>query len=485
MEFGLYDAIEEHAAETPDAPALVCGAARISWAGVVDRVGRLTTALGALGVGPDDRIVWAGQNCHRLIETLLAAEQLGAVLCPLNWRQSAEELRFVLADADPRVVVWQREEIGETVLSAREAAPDAVWLAHDDQYEPLLAGASPAGALHPGSSVPLLMLYTAAFDGRPAGSLLPGSSLQLQALYGMLFAGVSRYDVYLNAGPLFHVGAFKATLATLVAGGTNVFVRRVDPEELCRIIDAEGCTGAFLQPPTLAAMTEVNSDGRFDLSSLRPNARYRSGFGQTELGGVVTFVDTENPPLGSAGRPGPLTRVEIVDENGCALGPGAAGEIVVRGPAVHVGYHCRPELTAQRLRSGWHHTGDLGRRELDGSLTFVGPMARIIKSAAENIYPAEVEACLRTHPEVADVAVIGVPDDVWGQAVRAIVVVANGNEPALAQLQQHCRDSMASYKKPRSVVFTDALPRRGAVVDYDALDAAFGGGGYPGAGARR
>src|SRR4029077_10421863 len=150
------------------------------------------------------------------------------------------------------------------------------------------------------------------------------------------------------------------------------------------------------------------------------------------------------------------------------------------GPAVHCDYHNRPELTAERRRHGWHHTGDLGLREADGSISFLGPLSRLIKSAAENIYPAEVEACLRTHPAVADVAVIGVPDPEWGQSVRAIVVLDNDEQPTLEDLQVHCRGQIASYKKPRSVVFTDALPRSGAIVDRDVLDAQFGGGGYPG-----
>ena len=462
MELAFLDVAEEHAAEHPHGTALVCGDNRISWAELLDRVERLSGALTAKRVVAGDRLVWAGQNCHRLIELLLAAERLGAVVCPLNWRQSADELRFVLGDADPRLVFWQRAEIGEAVHSARDAtAPETAWIAHDDEYEPLLSSTPPSGSCRApaDSSRPLLMLYTAAFDGRPAGSLLSGRSLQLQALYGILFADVGRSDVYLNAGPLFHVGTFKATLATFVAGGTNVFVPRVEAEEVCRIVDAERCTGAFLQPPTLAAMAEANGDGRYDLSSLRPKGRYRSGFGQTELGGVVTFVDAENPTAGSAGRPGPLTRVEIVDEDGRALPPGDAGEIVVRGPGVHSGYHNRPELTARRQRGGWHHTADLGRREVDGSISFLGPMGRMIKSAAENIYPVEVEACLRTHPAVADVAVVGVPDPTWGESVRAVVVPVDGARPTLTELQDHCRARIASYKKPTSLVLTDALPR--------------------------
>ena len=162
------------------------------------------------------------------------------------------------------------------------------------------------------------------------------------------------------------------------------------------------------------------------------------------------------------------------------LPAGETGEIVVRGPMVMTGYHRRPELTATRSRGGWHHTGDLGRRESDGSLSFVGPMTRLIKSAAENIYPGEVEACLRTHPAVADAAVIGVPDERWGQSVKAVVVLWEAVTDAA--LIAHCRDRIASYKKPRTVEFTPSLPRRGDAVDYDALDRAYGGGGYPGTG---
>jgi long-chain acyl-CoA synthetase len=457
---GFGEAVDEHAAQSPERTAFLCGSFRITWPVLQARVAQLAGAMEADGVAAGDRVVWAGQNCHRLLETLLAAERVGAVFCPLNWRQSAEELAFVLDDAHPALVLWQRAELADALAKAREVtASGARWIAHEDEYEDWLAAAQPVPVdRQPDPSRPLLMLYTAAFDGRPAGSLLPGRSLQLQALYGMLFAGVSRQDVYLNAGPLFHVGTFKATLATLVAGGTNVFVPRADAEQLCRVIHAEHCTGAFLQPPTVAAMTEVNSGGRYDLSSLRPKGRYRSGFGQTELGGVVTFVDADNPSIGSAGRPGPLTRVEVVDDNGAAVPPGEVGEIVVRGPAVHRGYHRRPELTAERQRHGWHHTADLGRREADGSISFLGPIGRMIKSAAENIYPAEVEACLRTHPAVADVAVIGVPDPIWGQSVRAVVVPADGLRPTLQDLQDHCRSRIASYKKPTSVEFTDALP---------------------------
>jgi long-chain acyl-CoA synthetase len=229
-------------------------------------------------------------------------------------------------------------------------------------------------------------------------------------------------------------------------------------------------------------MEDWNRDGRHDLGSLRDHNGIRSGYGQTELAGVVTHLDPDRPCVGSAGRPGPLARVEVLCPDGSAASVGEVGELVVRGPMVMCGYHRRPELTAARQRHGWHHTGDLGRREADGSLTFVGPMTRMLKSAAENIYPAEVEACLRAHPAVAEAAVIGVPDPAWGQSVKAVVVLADAASVGADELVDHCRTRIASYKKPRFVEFADALPRRGGAVDYDALDARYGGGGYPGAG---
>jgi len=243
-------------------------------------------------------------------------------------------------------------------------------------------------------------------------------------------------------------------------------------------------------------MVAVNADGRYDLSTLRANpgppawnamvtvdqrALPRSGYGQTELAGVVLYRDPAHPCLGTAGRPGPLARVEVVDPSGAAVKAGETGELVVRGPMVMAGYHRRPELNAARRQGGWHHTGDLGRREADGSLSFLRPMARIIKSAAENIYPAEVEACLQAHPAVAEAAVIGVPDPTWGQSVKAVVVLGDGATVSEAELIAHCKERIASYKKPRSIEFAASLPRRGTTIDYDDLDARYGGGGYPGA----
>ncbi|MBV8295554.1 MAG: AMP-binding protein, partial [Acidimicrobiia bacterium] len=446
-----------------------------------------------------------GQNCHRVLEALLAAAKVGGVFCPVNWRQTAQELEFVIGDVDARVVIWQDEEIGEAVRAARDASGSkALWLQHDgdsdhaDCYESFLAGASAADpGLEIDPALPVLQLYTAAFTGRPNGAQLSHTAVVTQNLIMAMLQEITSEYRYLNSGPLFHIATFMTTLATFHMGGTNVFTRRVDAEELCRLIDAEKCTGAFVMGPTMDQMIEVNTDGRYDLKSLRafpgrkawtemitvdtsPWARKPAGYGQTEVMGMLTFNAVGGDGIGTSGRPSPAAQVRIVDPDGNEVPPGETGEIVARGPAVMTGYFNRPGVNEQRQAGGWHHTNDLGRREDDGSITFVGPKTRIVKSAAENIYPAEVEACINKHPAVKESAIIGVPDPKWTQSVKAIVVLEEGQTATATDIIEHCRATIASYKKPREVEFVDALPRDGWLVDYDALDDKFGGGGYPG-----
>ncbi|HLG91388.1 MAG TPA: AMP-binding protein, partial [Acidimicrobiales bacterium] len=415
-----------------------------------------------------------------------------------------EELAFVLEDSAPAAVVWQEAEIGESVRRARELSrSDALWLNHDlpgaePGYEAFLAKGSPHDPEVPVDPAwPVLEMYTAAFAGQPNGALLSHRAIVCQNLVMAMVQQIGSDYVYLNSGPLFHIATFMTTLATFHMGGTNVFTPRVDAEELCRIIESERCTGAFVVGPTIGQIVELNSSRRYDLSSLRtfagsqewnemvtidtsPWGQRPAGYGQTECMGMLTFNCLGGDALGSHGRPSPLVQVRIVDPDGNEVPPGETGEIVCRGMTVMNGYHNRPELNAARQEGGWHHTNDLGRREPDGSITFIGPKTRLIKSAAENIYPAEVESCLTKHPAVREAAVIGVPDPVWTQSVKAIVVLKEGAAATADELIQHCRAHIASYKKPRTVEFVDALPRKGFAVDYEALDRAFGGGGYPG-----
>jgi long-chain acyl-CoA synthetase len=454
-------------------------------------------------------VLWLGQNSFRLQELLLACAKIGARFCPANWRQRPDELAFVIDDIDARVVVWQREEVGDAVEAARAVASSgaaARWLCHDiGEYEAFVAGGETDDPERDAADTDaLLLVYTAAFDGHPNAAMLPHRALVAQGLLMAPWQGIDSDYVFLNSGPLFHIGTFMPNLSTFVTGGTNVFVRRSDGEALCRAISTFRCTGGFVVGPMVDAIAQVvehDDNDDYDLSSFRgkrgnavfdarvgrdesPWGRAPGGYGQTEVMGMATFNLLGPDGIGSHGRPSPLVQLRVVDADDNEVATGEVGEIVVRGATVMCGYWNRAELNAHRARNGWHHTNDLGRFEPDGTFTFVGPKTRMLKSGAENIYPAEVEGCLRAHPAVADAAVIGVPDDVWVQSVKAIVVLRGDGTASEEELVEWCRARIASYKKPRSVAFVEVLPRTGFAVDYDALDARFGGGGYPGGSTR-
>ncbi|MHB8330219.1 MAG: AMP-binding protein, partial [Acidimicrobiales bacterium] len=360
----LADVLRAHACNRPDAPGALCGEYRLGYRALDERVNRLANALLEAGVGRGDRLLWLGQNCHRLLEGLLAAAKIGATFCPANWRQSAAELGFVIADSEPAVVFWQQAEIGDVLGEARrETDSKARWLCHDGtgegSYEDFLAsGAAEDPAVDVDERDAVLMMYTAAFTGSPNGAVLSHRALVHQGAFMSQLQGIGADYVYLDCGPLFHVATFMTTLATFVAGGANVFTPRTDAEELCRLIAEEHCTGAFVMPPTMDQIIELNAEGRFDLKSLRtfagkpewtamvtvddsPWGRRPAGYGQTEVMGLATFNALE-PSTGSHGRPAPFVRIGVLDPDGAELGPGDTGEICVRGATVMNGYHNRP-----------------------------------------------------------------------------------------------------------------------------------------------
>ena len=496
--------LEELARSRRAQTAYVDGDIRITYREALDRAHRLANAWEAMGIVRGDRILWLAQNSYRIVEGICAASLLGAMICPFNWRQTADETAFTIEDFSPKLVIWQDEEIGAPVRGAREKAKwkDALWLQHDgpDDYEQAIQAASPVRKVRPvDPTLPVLVVYTAAFAGEPNGAMLSQRALLTQSLVVQFVHDLTPASVFLNSGPMFHVGTLMMTFATFTQGGVNVFVRRTETEALCEIIHKERCTVAFLMLKVCEDIVRLNADRRYDLKCLtspsffpewdemitvnpRDTRNTAYGYGQTEVNGIVTWVFYNSPgDKGVSGRPSPGSQVRVVDANDEEVADGEVGEIVVRGPTVMCGYWNRPELNAERLRNGWHHTNDLGRREADGSLSFVGPKTQMIKSGAENIYPAEVEGCLRRHPSVADAAIIGVPDPMFTQSVKAIIQLREGANCSPADLIEHCRTHLASYKKPKTVEFIDVLPRtKLGALDYRALDERFGGGNYPG-----
>jgi acyl-CoA synthetase (AMP-forming)/AMP-acid ligase II len=501
--FTMGDLLREHRRSRPHLTAVVDGEVRSTYEEIDIRVNRLATALRGAGVGRGDRILWLGQNSFRVLEILGAAAKIGAMLIPANWRQSTAELRFVVDDLAPKVVIWQEEEVGERVLPlVDDAGRPGLWLRHDadgpGSYEEFLAqGTDDDDEAPVGAFEPVLGLYTAGFDGQPGCAMLTHQGLFIHALTLARVAELSDTTVFLNSGPMFHVGTLMTTNAVLHLGGTNVVTRRSDAAEICRLVEAERCDRAFVMAPTVAEIRGINSSLRWDVSSLwrsndpedwgmctptqSPSTGRSGGYGQTEVIGTVTFYGLAHETVSIFGRPLPSVQLRIVDDTGAEVSAGETGEIAFRGPTVMAGFFNRPELNRARIVDGWLHTRDLGRREPDGSVTFVGPKLRMIKSASENIYPTEVERCLGEHPAVAAAAVLGVPDEAWSQLVKAVVVLRDGATATAEELIEFCRSRIASYKKPRFVAFAGSLPRTAAgAIDRDTIDEQYGGGGYPG-----
>jgi len=498
------DISREHRRSFPDRLAVVDGKGRQTWPEFDDRANQVANLLTGLGIGAGGRVLWLAQSSAAFFELLIGCAKVGAMVCPVNWRQSGDELRFVIEDFSPQLIVWQDEEIGGAIAQARASTSHgATWLQVDGEGEGSLEHAIVAEAVvdvdvEVTVDAPLLVIYTAAIIDRPNGSMLTHRNLLAMGMATARITAADHTSVFLNSGPLFHVGNFQfEAVPVFLHGGTNIFVRRVDAAEVLQIIADERATSAFLMPPTIAEIKELNREAQRDLSSLRPGpfapvwgdalpadptlwGTQPGGFGQTEVSGLAVLNGYGGRGLGNAGRPSPLVQVRVVDADGQECPVGHVGEIVIRGDLVHAGYWNRPELNSRRMRNGWWHTTDLGRRETDGTIHFIGTMTRMIKSAAENIYPPEVETCLEGHPAVREAALIGVPDPRFRQSVLAVVALAPGATATEQEIIEHCKSRIASYKKPRRVEFVDALPRTAGAKDYDALDAMFGGGGYPG-----
>ena len=349
----------------------------------------------------------------------------------------------------------------------------------------------------------LLVIYTAAISGRQCGSMLSHTNLISMGMSVAWLGDIDNTTVFLNTGPMFHIGNFQFFgIPVLLQAGTNVVTpagrrrggaehpggRAVHPRvphaghvgQLVPLMRERGVELPHLKA-TFAAPLWQGMIAPDDSRHCRNGGGMGYGYGQTEVTGMPIVGGYGGKGAGNACRPSPMTRVRILDLDGRECPVGEAGEICLRGDTVHLGYWNRPEINEQRFRFGWWHTTDLGRREPDGTITFLGTMTRMLKSGAENIFPAEVENCLEAHPAVKEAAVIGVPNERFLQDVKAVVVL-NGTAPVTAdELIEHCKRNIASYKKPKTIEFLDALPRTAVgMKDYAALDEKFGGGGYPG-----
>jgi fatty-acyl-CoA synthase len=469
---------------------------RLDYAALAERSRRCAAALAERGLRRGERVALVLGNCTAYLETVFAAAQLGAIAVPLNARLTAPELRFLLRDCRPRVLLHDAEHT-RTALRACEGLEPApaerlVCGGPDDAYEAALAAAAPRLAVEPVSpDDPMILMYTSGTTGEPKGALLPHRKTLYNARNAEIFFGLGPGDRVLVVLPLFHsFGLNILSLPTLHAGGSVFLERRFDATGVWDTVARERITFLGGVPTMFRALLEVlerEPHGRFDLASLRflftagaaiPVEAVRTfqrhglvlkqGFGQTETS-ILCCLDAADAlrKAGSVGRPVRHAEVRLVRLDSLKgepqewqdAAPGETGEIVVRGPITMIGYWERPEATAEVLRGGWLRTGDLATRDAEGFFTLVGRARHMYISGGENVYPAEIEATYEEHPAVREIAVVGVSDERWGEVGHAYWVPREGTLADEESLRAWGAERLADFKLPKRFFAVSELPR--------------------------
>jgi long-chain acyl-CoA synthetase len=455
-----------------------------SWEELAGRVARLAATLRELGVRPGDRVAFAGGNSDRQLEWFFAVGWAGAVVVPVSPRLAPLEIRHVINDSGARVL-FADEELAPLV-------PDVGALVLSEAHEDLIhAGVPVAPAAGSGSELAALF-YTGGTTGRSKAVMLSHDNLISNAFHVLPVTGWGSGSVYLHAMPMSHLSGGAAMAAMALCGATTVIADRFSPDGFLRLVAQRGVTHTLLVPTMLAALVDELEREPRDLGSLRglhyvgspisealiaralralPGVELSQGYGQTEASGAITMLGHERhvldgPSAGktrSAGQAAFGVDVAVLAGDGSELPRGEVGEICARGDNVMLGYWNRPELTKQTLRGGWLHTGDAGHMDDDGYVYVVDRLKDMILVGASNVYSAEVENAIATHPAVAECAVVGAPSARWGERVHAVVVLRDGSELAPEELIAHCGELIAGYKCPSSVEFrSEPLPTNGA-----------------------
>ncbi len=491
----LGDILRNNAYKFPNEIAYVFGDLRIGFGAHHGRAARLASALYQLGQRRQDRVSILAQNSMEYMETYGACALAGFIAATVNFRLAPPEMAYILTDASPRILVFEAQ-YAEVIAQIRPAlatietyicigGPKPDWAL---DYEAVLARGNAEGA--PGRPLPdeiMHLIYTSGTTGRPKGVM---RSHRGDLAVGQLMAtelGLIVSDRLQLIMPMFHVGARFLQLGAHLRGATVVLHRDFKPAEIVETMVREKITMSHMAPTMVQAVLAVPGIETADLSALHticysaapmPVPLLRRGlkllgpvflqlYGMTEGGGTTLHKRQHLPDgtaddvkrLGSIGQAAPTVDVKIVDAEGRERPAGEAGEILTRTASHMVGYWNNSAATVAALRGGWYSTGDLGYLDHEGFLYLVDRKKDMIISGGENIYSREVEEALASHDAVHDVAVIGVADEYWGETVRAIIVLAPGQSASEDSLIEHCRSQIASYKKPKSVIFVDDLPR--------------------------
>ncbi|MCK9275370.1 MAG: AMP-binding protein [Syntrophales bacterium] len=484
-DFTVYDMISRNSVLYSGREALIYGNMRLTFEQFRQKCDIYAAGLTRAGIRYGDRIAIVAQNSDFFMILYGAAAKIGAITVPVNWRFQSEEIEYIFQDCTPKIVFAGSEFEKQVAKAARSAGSvEKLYAMSNDPatapFQPFDKTDRAEGAddtFDIPSSAGYVIIYTAAVEGKPRGALL--SQGNIIATNTQILAQ-DRYDdtaCHLCILPLFHIAALSTSMAVMHGGAKNVILDRFEPALALRLIEKEKVTTFGSFAPILKMLIQEQKKMKCDLSSIRsiggledpesirifsgmaPNVQFLSGFAQTEAI-PVTSANAEEKP-GSAGKPAVLARVALFDDNDQEVPVGREGEICVRSPSVFQGYWGLEKETAYTFRNGWHHTGDIGRFDEDGYLWYVKRKAQkeLIKPGGENVYPAEVEKAILEHGDIAEASVIGVPDETWGEAIKAVCVLKKGKEITPDQLIHYVASKIARYKKPKYVVFVDSLPR--------------------------
>lgn len=481
MGVDMVDITAKRAALTPDRIAFeeALTGRTLTYAQLEDRCARAAAVLAARGVTRGDRVAILCRNRVEFFEIMFACAKIGAILVPLNWRSPAAELALLIADCSPKLLVFGNEDID----AAR--ALDVALLALDGEYEPALGEASPlvTDRRWPGDATWFLM-YTSGTTGQPKGVIQTYQMSVVNAFHVGQAFDLRDGDTTLNFLPLFHsAGIQLVTIPTLIAGGTVLMLPSFDEAHALSLMPR---LDIFFGVPAVYQQLALHPDfEKADLARVRswgcggaPLAdvlveRYAAkgvkvcnGYGMTETGPTAFIAMKEDAlrKIGSVGKPLMLLDVRIVDDAGNDVAVGESGEIWMRGPGLTPGYWNKPAETEKAFTAdGWLKSGDIGRRDADGCYYVAGRIKEMYISGGENVYPAEVENVLARHASILEAAIIGVPDEKWGEVGHAFIMLRPDAPPVTAaEVIQFCRANVAGYKTPRHVTFVDEFPRTAA-----------------------